>query len=649
MTRTLVERERESGVDSHTLPQHSRLHGPVSTRRQRRTLLVYTVIAVVGFLPSVFGLGAGWQAFGLGLPLPGGGFLLQGGWGVGATVLSLVIFALSMVAWFGTGNVLAPIVTWLLAAGLAAWWSAGDAQPGPAAAIAVAAIVVLGALLAVALKRRAAAKAHRLRAEREAYLPAALAAYHQRRVPDATGVGELDERQLAHLRWLLELGRQPRGQYAGFDVVEQFQPSALRYQINHAQYALAQVQRHYTPNFHGYLSQAQENLIEKLSDRKVWSYWRLERLWGRLSLHYDPAATENIMFTGWSGICLNTYSATTGNARFAGSDALEFTLGNPKKTYRHGAESFNRSLLQNFDQAEHTLFPCEPNWTYSACNLYGINSVASYDAAFGTDHLDAVKEPLLRGLREEFMSPAGDVVPFRADHLGFGPPASGGATLALTSAWAKPVFPLLGETLWAILCREVLKLDTGAINEFLNKPMMTDAGNYKNTGLWSRATMAFAAVEFGELDVAKAVFETMDRANDPVEDNGARRYANGSTFGNAIAAHAALNRPGDWTALITQPPSPTALTGPVLSEVAYDEVMVAHAASTGRDLDLVLYPAPQQVSGVDATLRIERLDPGRGYRVDTPVGVVDVTADAAGHALVTVRVDGRTTVRAQPV
>ena len=43
----------------------------------------------------------------------------------------------------------------------------------------------------------------------------------------------------------------------GYDKVDQFQTSALRYQINHLGYGLVMAQCMYTPNFHGYLSQAQ--------------------------------------------------------------------------------------------------------------------------------------------------------------------------------------------------------------------------------------------------------------------------------------------------------------------------------------------------------------------------------------------------------
>src|SRR5258708_768359 len=89
----------------------------------------------------------------------------------------------------------------------------------------------------------------------------------------------------------------------GYDKVDQFQTSALRYQINHLGYGLGMLQCMYTPSFHGYLSQAQRNLIELYLDRRIWGYWLWESAWGHLNLtDPDPAAKDNIMLTGWFGI-----------------------------------------------------------------------------------------------------------------------------------------------------------------------------------------------------------------------------------------------------------------------------------------------------------------------------------------------------------
>ena len=73
-------------------------------------------------------------------------------------------------------------------------------------------------------------------------------------------------------------------------------------------------------------------------------------------------------------------------------------------------------------------------------------------------------------------------------------------------------------------------------------------------------------------------------------------------------------------------------------------MLVTRAVTDGRLLDLVLRPGNH---GGRTTLGIERLAPRRDYVVTG--GVEDtVTADDAGHALVTVDLDNRLEVLLRP-
>lgn len=650
MSPSLDNASRESGLDSFDLPGRSRFNGPVASHRLRRSLAGYSIIAAIGLMPTIAGLSVSWRAFGLGLVVPGGGFLVFGWWAALGIALTLVLFAMAFVLWFATGNVLAPVATWVGAALAAAGTAARYAPPQPPLGPLLAALVLVVIVAVAAVIRRvfAVGRAKRKRAERAQYLPGALDALARRVVPAAPGPRELDDHQLGHVRWLLGLGLQPVDQFDGFDVIEQFQPSALRYQINHVQYALAQVQRHYTPNFHGYLSDAQERLIEKLSVPKVWKYWRLERLWGRLSTNYDPVGFENIMLTGWSGLCLNTFRANTGSDRFVGPGALEFTLGNPKKTYRHDTHSFNESLMWNFRRSPQTVFACEPNWTYSACNIYGLNSVASYDAAFGTHHLDALSKPFLRGFREELMSPAADIIPFRSDYTGISIPFGGELMFFQAAGWIAPVFPQLARLLWAIGCHEILKIQDGGLEDYLAKPFPLDAGNYRNTGLFARALILLAAREFGDQQIADAAERAINTYNEPVEFDGMRRFKSGSTFSNALAAQALLTRRGDWSGLVTAPASASALGGPILKHVRFDQVMVAQAVSDGSDLRLVLRATPGLQAADEVTLELARLRPYASYAIITDGVDRHFDSDERGDSVVAVRVDGVTRMRIRP-
>jgi hypothetical protein len=57
-------------------------------------------------------------------------------------------------------------------------------------------------------------------------------------------------------------------------IIDQFQTSALRYQLYKMIYAFGIYQGIYCPNFHGYASQGSRNTIEKAMSKKVMSYWK---------------------------------------------------------------------------------------------------------------------------------------------------------------------------------------------------------------------------------------------------------------------------------------------------------------------------------------------------------------------------------------
>src|SRR5260370_39961523 len=97
--------------------------GPVTSARHRRIAMIYAAMCLLGLLPTVlptiFGMSPALQAAGLGLWIPGGGFLAVGGWAILLFPLTLALFALAVFAWFGAGMVIAPVIIWLGAALLA--------------------------------------------------------------------------------------------------------------------------------------------------------------------------------------------------------------------------------------------------------------------------------------------------------------------------------------------------------------------------------------------------------------------------------------------------------------------------------------------------------------------------------------------------
>ncbi|WP_157576283.1 hypothetical protein [Mycobacterium sp. GA-2829] len=218
---------RESGDDSFELPQRTRFNGPVASHRLRRSLALYVTVAVLGGLPAILGSALPWQALGLGVVLPGGGFLVLRWWAVLGIALTTVLFAVAFLLWFATGNVPAPVFIWLGAAFVAAGIAVGHPQPASPYGPLLAALAIVAVIAALMVLRRFSAvrRARRVRAERAAYLPAELQALDRRLEPEVTGPRELDDTQIGHLRWLLALGLRPVDSFDGFDVIEQFHPA----------------------------------------------------------------------------------------------------------------------------------------------------------------------------------------------------------------------------------------------------------------------------------------------------------------------------------------------------------------------------------------------------------------------------------------
>src|SRR5512139_3023129 len=77
--------------------------GPVTRARQTRAMAAYLVLAALGLVPWTLDAAAPWQAAGAGLWVPGGGFLVDGGWAVLLLPITLALFVLAMIAWFWAG------------------------------------------------------------------------------------------------------------------------------------------------------------------------------------------------------------------------------------------------------------------------------------------------------------------------------------------------------------------------------------------------------------------------------------------------------------------------------------------------------------------------------------------------------------------
>ena len=637
-----------TAIEAHSaqiaFPDRSNRKGPVTAARQRRTAIIYGAACLAGALPLLLGASASWQAAGIGLWLPGGGFLAVGGWASLLFPVTLALFVLSLVAWFWAGMVTAPLTVWLGSAA-AAGLMAGETIWTGGPFVAVACVAAIGLTFhgrTLRARRDGLAKA----AARQAFAPASLAEVQVRAaaIPDPAS-REMSPEDLSALRYLLDRALQPIDQWGGFDVIDQFQPAALRYQLNHMGFGLGVSQSAYTPNFHGYLGQAQRNLIDKYRLRKVWGYWVYESCWGNLNFsNWDPAARDNIMLTGWFGMHVGQYVLNSGDRRYLEPGSLTFRL-DKTTAYAHDFNSVVGSVKTNYDTAEFGHFACEPNWIYPICNHYGMAALAVQDAVCGTDNVRRYLPRWLDKMDEEFTDESGSIIGLRSQHTGLPVPFPVGE--AGYAPFENVFAPERARELWAVARREIAP----AIHDGPDgRPRISlpgkglDTGNYKSGHAFAFAAIMVGAREFGDDAIAQAAQNSLDADCGREVSGGVRRYVGGSNDANAYAVLGQLMRTGDFRRSFAQGPSAETLRGPVLEDAAYPQVLVARAVSDGEGLDLVVYPGrddgPQ-------TIGLARLRPGADYTVSGAT-TDRIVASATGTADLTVMLRGRTAVRLAP-
>jgi len=640
---TVTRPDRRSSDERRTvlLPEPADPVAPVTARRMRRALLVYAAIWVLGLLPAALGAGDDLVTFGLGLVLPGGGFAFTGSEVLAAS--AFVAFGVSLLVWWAAGPVVLPPVVWLASAGLAVLTTGSTADPVDAAQVAVAAIVPLAVLAAAATHRVRYAAQLRTReqlnerlAEVEFTITGAPALHTDLPVAESTPT------DLAHLRYALDLALQPLDSYDGFTVIDQFREAAVRYQLTALSNGLAMSQFTRTPAFSGYLAEGQRNAIEKMLQRRNWGYWALENAWGNLSRNRDPLDTdENIMLTGWHGIMVGSYESLNDD-RYSRPGALTYTWSDSEE-YAHDFSSLARQVHRSMVGSDYGLFPCEPNWIYTICNTFGINTLLTHDRLHGTSFFTDVKDKLHNSYETEFLRPDGRIVGVRARHLGLSWNFWAGSAVQLNTAyWLHAGMPDIAQRTWWLLRENGLTMEQGRLSLPRATSDRLDPGNYKlGRDTFGQIAITMAARELGDEEYATAAQATLDDREPTSEEHGARRYADASPLVNLYGILGRFGRRSGLRDLMTAGAPQDWRTGPQLAEAAYPDVLVARAVTDGHALDLVLRPGGGPVR---TTLAVQRLIPHRAYSV-MGATTETVTADAHGRALVEVELTGRQEVR----
>lgn len=631
-----------AGPTPLTIPPYRGVQGPRMRVRWYRTMAIYAAIVVIGLLPAWLGWGPSWRAFGLGLIWPGAGFLYTS---------DVVFLALTLVAMLALQRkaMFQGAITWLAGAWLLAALVAAIRAPSgvwPWAAWVVPLVpVVLGTALFVRTRLHRG-RQRRVGAGRNEWL-----ARTEYRVPGSSGdvVGELDEEQLRWQRHGLDLALQPVDSFDGFVTRSQVDDSAYRYQFAFLQYALALSQRVNTPAFDGYISQAQRNLIEKMCDRRVWSYWRHENLWGNLDANPDPVRRDNVMYSGYWSLMLETYRSNTGDDRYERPNSLPLHWKDGR-VFEYDAGGVAEAIGINLDsRGGWGMFPCEPGNVFAACNSFPqaarLARIRNEGSAPGTAGADAYRHLL----EEEMTAPDGTLLLVLHPRLGI-------TNTVLRSAFAdaavayflRPVAPEASARTWEILRHDVVSVTddgvdivSGGLDKWVGG---VDPGNGDRSGAYGKILFALLAVEMGDVEVARGLLRLAEEADPPVDDTGRTCHPHASNIANAKALTCRVSRQDGWFHLVATGIPGEWRSGPLLAEAPYPDVLVARAVTDGAALSMVLRPGGE--SGRHR-VRLTRLRPGATYDVS---GAVEsrITADDHGTAVVDVDLSDRLDIEVHP-
>lgn len=633
---------------------------------QQRTLISWLGLASIGFLLfNNTALQPGVRAAALTLLFPGAGYIACANvFGLILLGVTYAILPVCLFAWFGAGAIFFPIAVWVSSAA-GAYFTAGDGLFEKSGFLSVA---VLSTFMCYfnRISARARKTARVKRQVRNNFLPGALAAVDKAAQAPAAG-RELELADLRDIQWTIDQGLRPLDDWTNFTVIDQFQTSALRYQLYEMMYCLGAYQGIYTPNFHGYASEAFRNAIEKSLTPTVLGFWRWETLWGKFKTDYEPVNKDNIMVTGFLLQSAMLYTANTGDMRYTEPGSMKFQV-TKKNVYSHDIHSISGALVAQWKEDPFCLFSCEPNWIYTPCNLQGMTGQVIYDRVFGTHHAKDILPLFEESLNTNFTEEDGSILPIRSEITGFTIPGLCGALTDLVNAvLCRGHMDHIARRMWAIFRHECVLMDGhgGLELKGLMGADKIDPGNYQSNKDGILPMLAYVAGEYGDEEVRKAALAVLNTSvGKYTTETGATALNKDrcSNSMNSCMVRSSLLRKDDWKSLIStvsarlhwfychadatlQGPSPVTLAGPILDEVPYPGVLVAKARSnTSRDLDMVLYPS---TAGGVFKLGIKRLQAGQKYyhggREATFV------ANERGEAYISILVEGRTQVHIQPV
>lgn len=245
--------------------------GMIKRYHQQRTFYQYLVMSLFGLWAFYNLPNPSHRAAALGLLFPGAGFTAVATLpAVAAFFLTLLLVPVSIFVWFAMGGIVFPISVWVGSSILSGYMAGPTLFQKPAL---LWTLFCYGAIFHLTRNAKSLNAAGYSKAqERNKYLVQAVKEQQANAVPAPPADSrELPLETLRHVQYMLERGLSPKDDFSFHDVIDQFQTAAVRYQLYGVVDVLSLYQCHYAPGFHGYLSRASQNCIEKSLQKRIMS------------------------------------------------------------------------------------------------------------------------------------------------------------------------------------------------------------------------------------------------------------------------------------------------------------------------------------------------------------------------------------------
>lgn len=622
-------------IEDLLLPLNPPQYGPVTRQLIVRTWSGLALLLVLGGALALGSDAPALRAAGLSLAFPGGGFLYTA-WPL-LFALTVIAMAFAVLLWWGLSAFFTIPLVWIvsvagsawLGEGSRLWFEADTTWPWAIPAVLAGTIVLYAALL---LRSRS------LHRRKVAAIPAMNAYLNSAPEPKPIAAPleptDLDREVLG---WMYELALQPPDQFEGFDWGEQYHGgTCLRYQLAFLGESLAAYAVNALPNYQQVIEPALAALVERMTDQRVWKYWRVENFLATGNLDPDPIKNDNVMLTGFYQSQISMYEAATGSRRFDEPGSLKF-VWKDGRVFAYDHKSLSEAIVDNLERSNLGLYSCEPTWVFTICNTQAAQGLVGYDRLHGTQYWQRVEARFRQGLTREMMTADGGFRHIRTNVFGFSFNDGDGSGEYFTSGshgWEDvapdlarrgKVFALKG------VAEKMTALEAHIVDGYLEIPVAPsrERATYIVSQLGGWTGIIGGARAVGNEAVAEAATRSMWRACATGERFPGRPLEAG-VQSIAVALWPLWGRPlslGQITLRGHLPPQ-----GPLLIEAPWPAVIVTKARSPdARTLDLVVEPFREQSDALHR-FRFSALTPGAPYRL-TGRGVdLAITADESGNA-----------------